>query len=206
LNGSEEVNRLLTKVRDGYLDFLSCQLHSAFSSQPDFETGLAWENVFGEQNIMNIDSSTVSSVKNQLSQSTDLCPVSMFYVKTSCLTVISLGDVSEVENPNSIASTPNESSLSVLGYFEFDNQRYAILYALDAQKKQDSTLINLLTERELEVAALIASGQSNKQAAKQLLISEFTVSAHLRRIFIKLNVDNRTAMVYKCASLINQRM
>jgi DNA-binding CsgD family transcriptional regulator len=63
-------------------------------------------------------------------------------------------------------------------------------------------IAKLLTDRELQIATLIASGQSNKQVAKQLQISEWTVSTHLRRIFIKLGVDSRAAMVYCCASLI----
>ncbi|MEH2070356.1 MAG: LuxR C-terminal-related transcriptional regulator [Nostoc sp.] len=43
-----------------------------------------------------------------------------------------------------------------------------------------------------------------QKVANQLQISEWTVSAHLRRIFIKLKVDSRSAMVYRCASLINR--
>jgi DNA-binding NarL/FixJ family response regulator len=63
-------------------------------------------------------------------------------------------------------------------------------------------LTTLLTERELKIATLVASGQVNKQIANQLCISEWTVSTHLRRIFIKLGVDSRAAMVYRCASII----
>ena len=68
----------------------------------------------------------------------------------------------------------------------------------------DPSLINILTGRELQIAALVALGWSNKKVANQLQISEWTVSAHLRRIFIKLKVDSRSAMVYRCASLINR--
>jgi hypothetical protein len=42
----------------------------------------------------------------------------------------------------------------------------------------------------------------NKQIAHQLHISEWTVATHLRRIFAKLGVDTRAAMVYRCAFLI----
>jgi DNA-binding CsgD family transcriptional regulator len=97
---------------------------------------------------------------------------------------------------------------SVIGQFEIDGNLYLIIKtqtsAHDPAARVDSSLINLLTGRELQVATLTASGRSNKQIANHLNISEWTVSAHLRRIFIKLNVDNRAAMAYRCAPLINQ--
>ena len=64
----------------------------------------------------------------------------------------------------------------------------------------------LLSERELQVVELVALGKSNKQIAKQLKISEWTVSTHLRRIFCKLNVDSRAEMVYRCASIVRHRL
>lgn len=68
----------------------------------------------------------------------------------------------------------------------------------------DFSPFTLLTERELQIATLVASGWSNKQIAPYLGISQWTVSAHLRRIFIKLNVNSRAAMIYQCATLIKQ--
>lgn len=155
---------------------------------------------------MDTDIHKASFTKNQLSQATNLCKVNEFYIKNSCLTVISLEDFSEDEDPDTIAYTLNNNLLLVLGYFEFDKKCYAVVFIPDALEKPFIALTSLLTERELQIATLIASSQSNKQVANHLHISEWTVSAHLRRIFIKLNVDSRTAMVYKCASLINQRM
>src|SRR5258707_5282854 len=49
-----------------------------------------------------------------------------------------------------------------------------------------------LTDRELEVLALLARGKSNKEIGAGLFISEFTVKGHLRNIFTKLNVLSRT--------------
>jgi DNA-binding CsgD family transcriptional regulator len=59
-----------------------------------------------------------------------------------------------------------------------------------------------LTPRELQIVALVADGKVNKQIADVLLISEWTVSTHLRRIFAKLGVDTRAAMVSRCYGLI----
>jgi DNA-binding NarL/FixJ family response regulator len=53
----------------------------------------------------------------------------------------------------------------------------------------------LLSQRELEVLALVARGASNKEAARGLHISEATIKSHLLRIFSKLGVEDRTAAV-----------
>ncbi|MDQ2715686.1 MAG: response regulator transcription factor [Chloroflexota bacterium] len=52
-----------------------------------------------------------------------------------------------------------------------------------------------LSEREVEVLALVARGASNKEAARHLHISEATIKSHLIRIFSKLGVADRTAAV-----------
>lgn len=53
----------------------------------------------------------------------------------------------------------------------------------------------LLSPRETEVARMVAQGYPNKTIAAVLDISSFTVSSYLRRIFAKLNVNSRAAMV-----------
>ena len=50
-----------------------------------------------------------------------------------------------------------------------------------------------LTGREVEVLALVASGMTNAEVARQLVISQRTVEAHLRSIFSKLQVTTRSA-------------
>ncbi len=52
--------------------------------------------------------------------------------------------------------------------------------------------IGLLTEREKEVLGLIAQGESNKNIAHKLFISEKTVKNHITSIFRKLKVEDRT--------------
>lgn len=52
--------------------------------------------------------------------------------------------------------------------------------------------IGLLSEREIEVLKLMASGASNKQIAGALHLSTRTVQGHLSQIFQKLGVSSRT--------------
>lgn len=49
-----------------------------------------------------------------------------------------------------------------------------------------------LSEREVEVVRLLASGRTNRQIADELFISLNTVSHHLRNIFAKTGASNRT--------------
>jgi DNA-binding NarL/FixJ family response regulator len=50
-----------------------------------------------------------------------------------------------------------------------------------------------LTEREVEVLALVAEGRSNREVAGELVLSQKTVARHLSNIFVKLGVTSRTA-------------
>ena len=56
-------------------------------------------------------------------------------------------------------------------------------------------MVEALTEREMEVLRVVASGKSNKEVADALYLSVLTVQVHLRNIFGKLGVSNRTEAV-----------
>lgn len=59
-----------------------------------------------------------------------------------------------------------------------------------------------LSPREQEIARMVAEGHPNKTIAAVLEISSWTVCTHMRRIFAKLNVRSRAAMV---ARLLEER-
>lgn len=65
---------------------------------------------------------------------------------------------------------------------------------LQGQQSSAQDAMASLSPREQEIARLVGEGKQNKQIAYAVGISEFTVENHLRRIYRKLEVRNRTAM------------
>jgi DNA-binding NarL/FixJ family response regulator len=66
---------------------------------------------------------------------------------------------------------------------------------------QQSTLVEPLTAREVEILALAARGLTNKAIGAQLAISDRTVQNHLAHIFGKLSAASRTEAVMRAVSL-----
>ncbi|WP_370643491.1 response regulator [Micrococcus sp. ACRRV] len=60
-----------------------------------------------------------------------------------------------------------------------------------------STAASALSAREIELLELIARGDTNREAARALFLSEATVKTHLVHIFQKLGVDTRTQAVHE---------
>jgi LuxR family maltose regulon positive regulatory protein len=65
----------------------------------------------------------------------------------------------------------------------------------------ESSMIEPLSERELEVLALLAQGLTNRQVASRLYLALNTVKAHARNIYGKLDVHNRTQAVARARAL-----
>jgi DNA-binding CsgD family transcriptional regulator len=57
-----------------------------------------------------------------------------------------------------------------------------------------------ITESELAVVRLVAQGLSNRDAAERLFVSRHTINAHLRSIFLKLDINSRVELA-RMASL-----
>lgn len=71
------------------------------------------------------------------------------------------------------------------------NELVAITREKNKMKQAISDLLANLTRREYEIAALVGNGDSNKQIARRLDITESTVKAHLSEVFRKLEIADR---------------
>ena len=62
----------------------------------------------------------------------------------------------------------------------------------DVDMSEDRSVGSTLTEREREVLALLAQGATNREIAAELYLSFDTIKTHVRKVFTKLGVNNRT--------------
>jgi len=90
---------------------------------------------------------------------------------------------------------------SLCGWLRIGGEPYLILTLTDeVDVRADQALPKNepwenLSEREMQIAMLVTLGKGTKQIAHHLLISEHTVQSYMRRIFSKLHVSTRPAMV-----------
>src|SRR5438270_1834968 len=100
-----------------------------------------------------------------------------------------------IETKKQAASAPptsdNPEFTDVILDFEFDGVR-CLLIRLQAPDARDTVM---LSPREVEIVRMVAKGHPNKVIAGVLNISPWTVCTHLRRIFAKLGVVSRAAMI-----------
>jgi DNA-binding NarL/FixJ family response regulator len=66
-----------------------------------------------------------------------------------------------------------------------------VLSAMAGEAKEEPSSIRRLSERERQIAALVARGLKNKDIAQELKISENTVKRHLQSIFNKTGARDR---------------
>lgn len=65
--------------------------------------------------------------------------------------------------------------------------------------------LEMLTNREREVASLVMEGASNADIAEEMGITQRTVKAHLSHIFPKFNVRNRVNLATKLLRMQRQK-
>ncbi len=71
-----------------------------------------------------------------------------------------------------------------------------------SERIQSQEVVDSLSKREVAILARLQEGYSNKDIANQLDICETTVKVHLRSIYLKIGVSNRTkAAVWSLANL-----
>ena len=94
------------------------------------------------------------------------------------------------DSPPSVFRRTDERVDEIIFEAEIDGAQYYVVRSRPLAMSQ----VNL-SPREQAIARLIAQGLPNKCIADILEISPWTVATYLRRIFIKLNVTSRAAMV-----------
>jgi DNA-binding NarL/FixJ family response regulator len=67
--------------------------------------------------------------------------------------------------------------------------------AAPAGARPDPSQLNVLTEREREVLALVARGLSNAEIGERIHVSHATAKTHVGRILSKLGARDRTQLV-----------
>ena len=88
----------------------------------------------------------------------------------------------------------NRSDEQIVFDVDFDGDRYVLVRMPHIERK-----ILSLSPREQEIVRKVAQGHQDKVIAVVLNISSWTVCTHLRRIFAKLGVSSRAAMVARLA-------
>lgn len=73
---------------------------------------------------------------------------------------------------------------------DLDGARYLLIRMPKAERPRVQ-----LSPREMEIVRMVAQGHPNKVIADVLSISSWTVSTYLRRVFAKMGVGSRAAMV-----------
>jgi DNA-binding CsgD family transcriptional regulator len=104
------------------------------------------------------------------------------------------------ENPtssNGFSSLPQQGSEAeeILVDVELDGTRYLLMRLPRSEERIQ------LSPREQEIVRMVAGGHPNKIIASVLNISSWTVCTYLRRIFAKLHVNSRAAMVARASEL-----
>lgn len=97
------------------------------------------------------------------------------------------GILQKVSAPSPSSPEIKEGAEAILG-LDIDGFHYSLVRSRSSHSRH-------LSSREQEIARLVAEGLPNKCISNVLEISTWTVATHLRRIFAKLGVNSRAAMV-----------
>ena len=106
--------------------------------------------------------------------------------------------IAQAQNGSEACVVINDRSVHVLVDLEVDGVRCLLTRPEEARTARIS-----FSPRECEIARMVAKGYPNKTIAAVLEISSWTVCTHLRRMFAKLGVSSRAAMV---AEMMNAGM
>jgi LuxR family maltose regulon positive regulatory protein len=76
-----------------------------------------------------------------------------------------------------------------------------LLTHCDPENAAPNPTIQPLSPRELDVLRHLAAGRTNRDIANEMVLSLNTIKAHTRRLYAKLDVNNRTQAVARARNL-----
>jgi DNA-binding NarL/FixJ family response regulator len=131
------------------------------------------------------DVDTVDLVRNAVDTSSDLKVIVLGAGSNRINEIFAAGASAYVTN----GASPDDIAVAI-------RQTYEPSIHLATDRRNESVPIAVeeagLTEREVEVLALVAEGYSNAELAQRLWVTPQTVKFHLSNIYRKLDVSNRT--------------
>jgi len=86
-------------------------------------------------------------------------------------------------------------SLLILAYTDKLLAAFPLANTIEKSNSNNESLLDPLSERELEVLQLIAAGHSNQEIADKLVVTVSTVKTHINRLYSKLGTQRRTQAI-----------
>ncbi|MDF1801676.1 response regulator transcription factor [Thalassovita sp.] len=98
---------------------------------------------------------------------------------------------------------PAKSLINAIKFMAMGEQYAPIAFMTAEEETQTNPLAEKLTQRELQVLEGLTNGKSNKEIARDLDLTEPTIKLHMKTLYRKLEVANRTqaAIVARDAGL-----
>jgi len=87
---------------------------------------------------------------------------------------------------------PAKSLVNAVRFMAMGEQYAPIAFMTAAEEEAKHPLAERLTKRELEVLRGLSEGKSNKEIARDLDLTEPTIKLHMKTLYRKLEVNNRT--------------
>ena len=86
-----------------------------------------------------------------------------------------------------------------IAYYNFSQNQQALTWDLEQFNQK---ILNPLTEKEFEILQDLYAGLTNKQLCEKHFVSVNTIKTHVRRIYDKLDVHYRSAVVAKTRDIL----